>query len=195
MIDTENAFDLDGAERLHAGRFGSSAPLLVVHLGAGTSAKQWPGRYWRLLLRKFLGDGWQFVVVGGPVDLATASCMEAHPDLRDWTGALALTETAALLERADLFVGADSGPAHLAACAGVPSVIVFSGTNRPSQWRPWSRRALVLRQRVSCRPCHHKTCPLADHPCLGGLTPERVYRAARHWWSRLHPQEAPHGPI
>ena len=182
---------LDG-DRLHAGRFGEESPLLAVHLGAGTPAKRWPERHWRALIGRFLRDGWRVVVVGGPDDRAAAgAALPAHPRLRDWTGALAVTETAALLERADLFLGSDSGPAHLAACAGVPSVILFSGTNRVGQWRPWSRRSLVLRRRVTCRPCHHKVCPLADHPCLGGLTPDRVYRAARSWWARLHGEEAP----
>lgn len=183
------------ADTLHAGRFGESAPILAVHLGAGTQAKRWPARHWRALVGRFLRDGWRVIVVGGPDDAGLASALPEHAALRDWTGRLAVTETAALLERADLFIGADSGPAHLAACAGVPSVVLFSGTNRVGQWRPWSRRSLVLRRRVRCRPCHHKVCPLADHPCLAGLSPERVHRAARAWWARLHGEEAPHAPI
>lgn len=183
------------ADTLHAGRFGESAPILAVHLGAGTQAKRWPARHWRSLVGRFLRDGWRVVVVGGPDDAGLASVLPEHAALRDWTGRLAVTETAALLERADLFIGSDSGPAHLAACAGVPSVVLFSGTNRVGQWRPWSRRSLVLRRRVRCRPCHHKACPLADHPCLAGLSPERVHRAARAWWARLHGEEAPHAPI
>ncbi len=185
----------DDPERLHAGRFGEEAPLLAVHLGAGTAAKRWPARHWDDLLGRFLDDGWRVVAVGGPDDSEIAAGLTPRPGFRDWSGRLEVTETAALLERADLFVGADSGPAHLAACSGVPSVILFSGTNRARQWRPWSRRALVLKHDVPCRPCHHKTCPLADHPCMTGLSPERVHRAARRWWARLHREEAPHAPI
>lgn len=176
----------DDPDRLHAGRFGDDRPLLAVHLGAGAAAKRWPERHWRDLIGRFLGDGWRVVAVGGAEDAAVAARLDAHANLRDWTGRLALPETAALLERADLFIGSDSGPAHLAASAGTPAVILFSGTNRPGQWRPWSRRALVLRQKVACRPCHHKSCPLADHPCMAGLAPDRVYRSARRWWGRLH---------
>lgn len=182
-------------DRLHAGRFGEEAPLLAVHLGAGTRAKRWPVTHWRTLIAKFLDAGWRVVIVGGPDDAGLASSFADHPDVRDWAGRLAVTETAALLERADLFIGSDSGPAHLAACAGVPSVILFSGTNRVRQWRPWSRRSLVLRKKVGCRPCHHKSCPLADHPCLAGLSPDRVYRASRKWWARMHREEAFHAPI
>ncbi|WP_435010669.1 glycosyltransferase family 9 protein [Tundrisphaera lichenicola] len=185
----------DEPDDLHAGRFGDSAPLLAVHVGAGAAAKRWPTRHWQELVRLFLDDGWRVIVVGGAEDRATASALGTHARLRDWSGRFRITETAALLERADLFIGSDSGPAHLAASASTASVILFSGTNRPGQWRPWSRRALVLRQTVRCRPCHHKVCPLADHPCMAGLEPDRVYRAARRWWARLHREESPHVPI
>lgn len=183
------------ADWLHAGRFGAEAPLLAVHLGAGTAAKRWPIGRWAELIGRFQGDGWRVVVVGGPEDAGLTAGIPEHENMKDWTGRLAVAETTALLERADLFVGADSGPAHLAACAGVPSVVLFSGTNRAEQWRPWSRLSLVLRHDVPCRPCHRKSCPLADHPCMAGLTADRVHAAARRWWGRLHREESPHAPL
>ncbi|WP_435016462.1 glycosyltransferase family 9 protein [Tundrisphaera sp. TA3] len=189
-----NLPDDDAPGWLHAGRFGEAAPMLAVHLGAGAAAKRWPARHWRELIGRFLQDGWRVVMVGGPDDVATAATVAPHAGLRDWTGRLALAETVALMERADLFIGSDSGPAHLAASTALPSVILFSGTNRPRQWRPWSRRALVLRQKVACRPCHHKACPLADHPCMSGLAPDRVHRAALRWHARLRRAEVAHAP-
>ena len=185
----------DEPDSLHAGRFGEEAPLLAVHLGAGTAAKRWPRAHWQALIDRFLADGWRILLIGGPDDVAISAAIRPHPGLRDWSGRLAVTETSALLERADFFVGSDSGPAHVAASAGVPSLILFSGTNRPAQWRPWSRRTMILRNRTACRPCHVKTCPLADHPCMAGITPDRAYRAATQWWRRLHRSESPHGPI
>jgi ADP-heptose:LPS heptosyltransferase len=182
-------------DTLHAGRFGRYPPLLAVHIGAGTSAKRWPQRHWNALLERFLEDGWRIVIVGGPDDPPAGLALPRHERLQDWTGRLSVAQSAALLERADLFVGADSGPAHLAASAGTLSVILFSGTNQPRQWRPWSRYSLILRNRVPCQPCHQKTCPLADHPCMTGLDPDRVYRAARRWWARIHHAESPHNPI
>jgi len=182
----------DEPDDLHAGRFGPAPPLLAVHLGAGTAAKRWPLARWRSLVARFLADGWRVVVVGAEDDVAAASTLTPHPGLRDWTGRLSVRQTVALLERAELFVGADSGPSHLAAAAGTTSVVLFSGTNRVAQWRPWSRRSLVLRRPVACRPCHLKVCPLADHPCLAGLSAERVHREALRWWSRLNRRESPH---
>jgi ADP-heptose:LPS heptosyltransferase len=183
------------ADSLHADRFTSLPPLLAVHLGAGTRAKRWPVGSWKDLIDRFLKEGWRVVIVGGCEDIPLASGIEPHERLRDWAGTMTVSQTTALLERADLFIGADSGPAHLAASVGTLSVILFSGTNHPRQWRPWSRHSLILRHRVPCQPCHQKICPLADHPCMSGLSPERVYRGAMRWWSRTHRAESPHAPI
>jgi ADP-heptose:LPS heptosyltransferase len=186
---------MDSADWLHADRFTAMPPLLAIHMGAGTSAKRWPVRSWKVLVERFLADGWRVIVIGGTDDAPHSASLGAHERLRDWTGTLTVTETTALLERADLFLGADSGPAHLAASAGTLSVVLFSGTNRARQWRPWSRHSLTLQARVTCRPCHQKACPLEDHPCMTGLTADRVYRSAMRWWARAHLSESPHAPI
>jgi heptosyltransferase-2 len=175
---------LDAEASLHAEQFRPHPPMLTVHLGAGTAAKRWPRKHWKALLERFLEDGWRVIVVGGPEDPPLSRILHPHERLIDWSGRLSVRQTTALLERSDLFIGADSGPAHLAASAGVLSVILFSGTNSPIQWRPWSSRSLVIRHRVSCRPCHQKVCPLPGHPCMTGLTPDRVYKAAQRWLSR-----------
>ncbi len=185
----------DDADWLHADRFTRQPPLLAVHLGAGTRAKRWPVSSWMTLIDRYLNDGWRVVIVGGCEDIPLASGIEHHERLRDWAGTMTVSQTTALLERADLFIGADSGPAHLAASVRTLSVILFSGTNQPRQWRPWSRHSLILRHRVPCQPCHQKTCPLADHPCMSGLSPDRVYKSAMRWWSRTHRAESPHSPI
>ncbi len=185
----------DEADWLHADRFSPLPPLLAVHFGAGNAAKRWPSRSWKVLVERFLEGGWRVIVVGGADDLLLSSVLVPHERLRDWAGSLTVTQTTALLERADLFIGADSGPAHLAASAGTLSVILFSGTNQHRQWRPWSRHSLTIRHRVPCQPCHQKVCPLAGHPCMSGLDPERVYRGALRWWSRTHRAESPHAPM
>ncbi len=77
---------LDEPDGLHAGRFGALAPLLAVHLGAGTEAKRWPSAHWKALIGQYLDDGWRVVVVGGPEDAEAASGLAPHAGLRDWTG-------------------------------------------------------------------------------------------------------------
>ena len=101
---------VEEADWLHADRFSALPPLLAVHLGAGNAAKRWPARAWKNLVARFLASGWRVVVVGGVDDIPLSSALEPNEWLRDWTGRMTVAQTTALLERADLFIGADSGP-------------------------------------------------------------------------------------
>jgi hypothetical protein len=92
----------------------------------------------------------------------------------DWTGRLSIVELAALLEQADVLVGADSGPAHLAAAVGTPAVVLFSGTNSAGQWQPCGEQVTVIRHEVDCSPCHRGRCPRAGHPCMRLIRPQEV---------------------
>jgi ADP-heptose:LPS heptosyltransferase len=165
--------------------------LVVAHVGAGTPAKQWLIEHWRELIARLTRDyGAQVVLVGGAADRAVARALARRPtssgdgpEVVDWTGHLRLAALAALAERCDLFVGADSGPAHLAAAVGARVAVLWSGTNEPRQWRPRGDRVRVIREEVPCRPCHRRACPWADHPCMKGIRPDRVLAAVAPWIS------------
>lgn len=161
----------------------SDRPLFALHLGAGTTAKRWPLDLWERLIARLVSEYHaQVALVGGEDDRALAAgVMERFSpvDVSDWTGTLRLDETAALLEHAELFVGADSGPAHLAAAVGAPVVVLFSGTNDSRQWRPWGPMVGVVRHEVACSPCHRTECFWADHPCMRGLSVAAVMHEAK----------------
>ena len=159
----------------------ASAPLLVVHVGAGTLAKQWPVEHWRELIGRIVARREvQIVLVGGQNDRSKAGRIARSTSLLpvvDLAGRLGVDDLTAVIESADLFVGADSGPAHLASAVGTPGVVLFSGTNSARQWRPRGSAVRVVRNRVACSPCHRQRCPLAGHPCMLGLEPGRVAEA------------------
>lgn len=155
--------------------------LVVIHVGAGMAAKQWPAEHWRRLIAEMhRRHPMQVVLVGSPSErpIAVAIATGQPKAVVDWTGQLDLDELAALVERADLFLGADSGPAHLAAAVDTPVVALFSGTNRPEQWQPCGRCVVVVRQAVECSPCHRQHCPRPGHPCMTRLDPTTVLTAA-----------------
>jgi lipopolysaccharide heptosyltransferase II len=166
----------------------SNHSLFVLHLGAGTSAKRWPAEHWHTLAQRLLhSTAAHLIVVGTPDDCHVAQNLVRHNDLHrlhDWTGTLTIPELAALLGRADLFVGADSGPAHLAAAVGIPTLVLFSGTNDSQTWRPMNAQTWVLTHPVPCSPCARAVCPLPAHPCLRNLSPARVHAAIQHILSR-----------
>jgi heptosyltransferase-2 len=158
-----------------------SQPLVVLHVSAGTPAKRWPLAYFATLIDALVSDFAATVLLVGERDDRERGQRLARHDGRvfDWTGRLTLMQLAALLDEADLFVGADSGPAHLAAAMGAPSVVLFSGTNRLARWRPAGPQVQTLRAPVACSPCHLKSCPFVEHPCMTGIRPAEVVQAIR----------------
>lgn len=164
-------------------------PLFVLHVTAGTAAKRWPIHCWqRLIERLIVEHRVQIIIVGAEEDRGLSADLAGRlsvDDVFDWTGQLRFVELAALLEQADLFVGADSGPAHLASAVNTAAVVLFSGTNDSRQWRPWGSRIAVVRQEVACSPCHRTECFWADHPCMQHLAVSAVMREIEHLWREL----------
>jgi len=158
-----------------------SRSLIAVHIGAGTKAKTWPVEHWRELIGRMIVEfDANVVLVGGASDAAAARAITQDrywPNVMNFTGRLTLDHLGALARRADVFVGADSGPAHLASAVGANVVVIFSGSAEVDRWRPWGERVRVVHEPVACSPCHRTECPMADHPCITGITPARVIDA------------------
>jgi lipopolysaccharide heptosyltransferase III len=132
-------------ERAAVSSLGASLPprFLAVHPGSGSTTKNWPSERFARLVCARTGRGERWLLVAGPAD------GEAVAPLRDVPGAvlasgLAPRVLAALLSRAGLYVGNDSGVSHLAAAAGAPTLALFGPTD-PASWAPRGRRALTLR--------------------------------------------------
>jgi ADP-heptose:LPS heptosyltransferase len=88
---------------------------------------------------------------------------------------------AAVIARSRLVIANNSGPMHIADAFKRPAVILFSGTDLESQWRPRGSPVTLLRVPTPCHPCRLFTCPF-EMQCLD-LAPERVAEAAMQWLS------------
>jgi ADP-heptose:LPS heptosyltransferase len=108
--------------------------VVLVHPGAGSPSKVWPGHH--ALVRALVAAGVSVVLSTGPAESAGAgggdlAGLPAVHGARDLT----LPRLAALLEAAGAFVGNDSGPSHLAVAVGCPAVVLFGPTD-PAVWAP-----------------------------------------------------------
>ena len=116
---------------------------VVLQPGAGSPVKAWPG-FWALT-RRLHGADLPVVVLAGPADGAAVEALlgtgaVAEESLaRDWP----LPDVAALLSLARAAVGNDSGPTHLAAAVGCPTVAVFGPTD-PAVWAPLGSHVRVV---------------------------------------------------
>lgn len=117
---------------------GVAAPYAVLQPEARTQAMRWPLEKFAEIAR-WLGQkhGIISVVNLSPAqDAAETQIRAAFADAAIIPEPLDLSELMALISRASLFVGNDSGPVHLAAAAGTPAVVIYGPTN-PAQWHPW----------------------------------------------------------
>ena len=117
---------------------------LAVAPGANWPGKKWPSSYFRelLILAKPYVDG--VIVLGSAADASDCTTLqEAGLPMLETAGATSLTVAAALIARASLFIGNDSGLGHVAAALGVPSLTLF-GHGRPQRYRPWGEQARVI---------------------------------------------------
>ncbi len=91
---------------------------------------------------------------------------------------LTLPEITALASKANIFVGNDSGIAHIAAAVNTPSVVIFGSSNR-NHWRPWTDAPNeIVYKEFPCQPCAGYFCKEFDEPkCILSVKTESVFEA------------------
>ncbi|MYC65486.1 MAG: glycosyltransferase family 9 protein [Acidobacteriia bacterium] len=160
--------------RLAAAPPDADQPYAILHAGATYATKTWQLSHFRALadrLRKRYGL--EPVFVAGPEEADLAAKLT---DFQVRQG-LPLSDLMSLLAGARLFVGNDSGPAHIAAAFDVPCVTIF-GSSNSKIWHPWKTRHRVVETDWDCKPCPGDRCYAFDEPrCILSVTPEAVAQA------------------
>lgn len=178
-----------------------TAPLVGVHPSGGRAIKQWD----LAALATSAGTvaarlGATIVITGMPGDRAIADVVRAGlPStipVIDLVGRAGLGALAAVLERLTVFISADTGPMHIAAALGTPTVGIF-GPSDPKRWGPLGPRTRVVRAGIWCSPCNLIRNPPArcqGHvpECLAAVTPDMVVAAALDVAAE-RPHGSPHG--
>ncbi|HYM11796.1 MAG TPA: glycosyltransferase family 9 protein [Bryobacterales bacterium] len=162
------------AARLFAEAAPARSPYAVLHLGAAYFTKQWaPERFAELARWLRREQGLEPILLAGPGEGRLLAEMK---EFRSFDN-LSLGEMMALLKGAELFVGNDSGPAHVAAAFGVPCVVIF-GSSNSRVWHPWRTRYEVVETARDCKPCPGDRCYAFDRPrCILSVEVEPVRQA------------------
>ncbi|MDB5460434.1 MAG: glycosyl transferase, partial [Caulobacteraceae bacterium] len=132
-----------------AERFAITSPYALIAPGAspGRPRKRWPLQSFTELAKALEGMGLTPVVVGGGQEIGLAEAIvRAAPSTLALTGRTKLVELAALGAGAAVLIGNDTGPTHLAAFAGAPTVVLFSADSDPDLCAPRTDRVTVLRR-------------------------------------------------
>jgi predicted lipopolysaccharide heptosyltransferase III len=157
----------------------SGQPFALIHPAAAFDTKTWAAANFARVVEHLAARGLPSVAVAAPGEAKVIDEVRAHSraPLAGFND-LSLPELTALAARSTIFVGNDSGVAHVAAAVRVPQVVVF-GSSNVAHWRPWtSAPAEVVREEMPCAPCPGYTCAEFGAPeCIRRVPAERVVAA------------------
>jgi ADP-heptose:LPS heptosyltransferase len=161
----------------------SSDKYIVLSIGSKLKVKDWGDERWMRCLR-LLGaeDGSAALVSIGSADEAprSATVLAVWPGLTlNLCGRLTPRQSAAVLEKAVMFLGHDSGPMHLASAVGTRTIAVFSARAMPGIWFPFGQESNVQQRNIVCSGCGLDECVEKRMLCMTQIDPEQVARVAR----------------
>ena len=163
---------------------------IVFAPGASEPRKQWPADQFATVARALEATGKDVVLIGSVSDATTCASIASQlrsPRVKDLSGQLNLAELFCLLQRSSGFVGNDSGPAHLAAAAGIPVVVVSchpkSGQDdyhqNPRRFGPWGVPHRVLQPQKAIPPCVDHCSAFQPH-CISQISAGEVLESILH---------------
>ena len=166
--------------QLHAAGIDPTRPYAVLAPTNEFYTKRWlPARY-AVIAEQLSGRGYQIVMTGAPTEEQRQQLAAVQAETRQplaSLSSLSIGELVALIADAQLFVGNDSGPAHIAAAVKTPLVVLF-GPASSQRWRPWRAPAEVVQNYFACNPCAMYTCKAFDEPeCIRSISVEQVMGA------------------
>ncbi len=163
---------------LYGSGLAADEPYLLVNPFASAQARTYPmGRLVSAASGLAEATGLRPVVTGteGEKERATRIAEAIGYRAVNIAGMTTVGELACLVEGAALLLTNNTSTMHIADACGTPAVILYSGTELESQWRPRKAPHRLLSRAVPCSPCYAFTCP-SGLECLD-VPPEEVIRA------------------
>jgi ADP-heptose:LPS heptosyltransferase len=178
MVDAVREKEVEGFLEKNGVNAGDT--LICLHPGGFYPTQRWPAaRYRELSGRIAKSSSAKVVIIEGPGEKGITEVITGHPGSGFIVfGERPLTDTVALIRRADLFVGNNSGPLHIASALGTPTVSIM-GPTVPERWFPFGEKNTVLRYGAECSPCNDGRCRRKDHLCMTMISVDEVYQAVK----------------
>ncbi len=162
--------------------------VVAICPGGAFDHKRWPAENFVALGEKIKEDRTaNFIILGNEADCQAGAQLSSVLGNRavDLTGRTSILQTAAILKKCTLFVGNDSGPAHLASAVGCPTVTVMYSVVFPGIWEPWNGMKSAIRHSVPCEHCFsYLGCPTGTQECIRGITVETVLEQCKRLLTR-----------
>lgn len=150
--------------------------FVVFHTGARKLLRRWGLQSWATLAEALKRDfKFEIVFAGAAEDVPDIKRIQAKIPFETFSFADQgnLLDYAALVGKAQLMVGNESGPMHIAAATGTPTLALF-GPGQPEIFAPYGAGHRFLHHKLECNPCDQLQCVYPENPCMNRLTPAQV---------------------
>ncbi len=176
LTEGEQARSMEALAPLAGGKF------IAVSFGTKNQSNDWEPQNWHALLGRIaeLYPAYSLVICGAAVEAQASEAAAAvwrersNNAALNLCGALSPRESAAVFQRAKLFIGHDSGPTHLAAAAQTTCVAIFGARNPAGVWFPYGGKHRVLYHHVDCGGCQLITCIEQKKKCILSISVDEV---------------------
>ena len=150
-------------------------------------SKQWPVEHFRELGKQLhKAFGYKIFLLGTIDDVETGTKIaHNHDGIHNYCGKTTLAQLLAILTKAQLLVGNDSGSMHLMAALQRPQIAVFGSTS-PTWTGPINANATVMSSNLTCSPCFSRTCRFGHYDCLTQINPENVFAEVQKHLSKVY---------
>lgn len=184
-IDVSESRKQEALKLLYSNSLTAERSIVAICPGSTNSrAKRWPAAFYATLADRLFDEQRQVVIVGAKDEEAVTheviSQMRNKPVVL--TGKTTIDQLTAILACVDLLVTNDTGPAHIGAALGKPTLVIFGPTN-PLTTRPLSGQAEIIRHPPDCAPCMLRDCPI-DHRCMTAITVDEVFEHSQRLLKR-----------
>ena len=155
--------------------------IIAFFPGGTFRHKRWsPEKFIQLGKQLSKDDNIVIIVLGGNNErrISDQICSALPCKIHNLAGELDYIQLAEVLRRSSVFIGNDSGPAHLASAVGCPSVTIFSSIVYPGIWEPWNFFEYAVRSEVDCKYCFSEhACANNSQKCIESISVEKVLGA------------------
>jgi ADP-heptose:LPS heptosyltransferase len=153
-------------------------PRVVIHLGAGNRFRDWGADNFQALIRRLDARRIPVFLIGGSAEeIIRAAALAKIACVHDFSGPLSIKDMLSLIAGASVYIGADSGPLHLASLTATPLVALY-GPNLAQISGPWRKeRVEIIQMEMDCRPCSQRRCKYDTIRCMRNIGVDRVYEA------------------
>lgn len=168
-------------------------PIIGINISTTWHSKQWEIENFikliELLIKQFdakilLTGGKDDIELGNKIlsKILTQAPLPVYKDksILNLVGVTTIIQLGAIIKCCDLYITADSGPMHISAALGVPTIALFGPTD-PARHGPYGKNNMVIKKDMDCSPCYKRECKMKSNACMKTIRPEDVFESVKRY--------------